>query len=77
MQDINLKATNRTNKQRLMDMDNRLVVTRGEGERERREIDEVNGVEYVVIERNFGEDVKKKECLYTAGGSIDLYRHYG
>ena len=34
MWEINLKAKmNRTNKQRLMDMDNRLVVTRGDGGR--------------------------------------------
>ena len=41
-------------------MGNGLVVTRGEGERERGEIDEVNGVKYVVTERNLtmgGEDI--------------------
>ena len=34
MWDINLKATNEQDKQRLMDMDYRLVVTRGGGDGE-------------------------------------------
>ena len=42
-----LKATNEQDKQRLMDMDNRLVVTRG-----RVEVVGVKEVKYVVTERN-------------------------
>ena len=43
---------NRTNKQRLMDMDNRLAVARGQGVAGSGEVDGVKGVKYVVTERN-------------------------
>ena len=50
MWDINLKAPNEQDNQRLRDMDNGLVVTRGE--EASREVDGVKGVKYVGIERN-------------------------
>ena len=57
MWDINLKATNEQDKQRLMDMDYRLAITRGQGVREEQVGRWLNWVKY----RGMEERIEKKQ----------------